>query len=277
MPAIIDSAPSCVTSVDGAKPADDSADFIIQAAYENCAGIMTFGPGSTYGEEGAAAAGAYYVVTWIGIIVMIAVIVYWVYLGEPQAHELDARGGHRWITTRTGRSSSRRCRRTRRSSRPSWSRSSIAVRDRRARRSCSSRTWARNSGRRCRPHGRGGAADPCSHRPAGGSGAAGRCASAARGVLGVVALLAVTIVAAQSCQQSQVRLSKEAAIATARPQAGFTPERTQVRLVRQGLTGHPFWAVSFSVPAPVGRRLHEAHDRARRRQQRQGRGGQPGE
>ena len=79
MPAIIDSAPDCVTSVDGAKPADDSADFIIQAAYENCAGIMTFGPGSTYGEEGAGAAGAYYVVTWIGIIVMVAVLVYWLY------------------------------------------------------------------------------------------------------------------------------------------------------------------------------------------------------
>jgi hypothetical protein len=78
MPAIIDSAPSCVTSVDGAQPADDSADFIIQAAYENCAGFMTFGPGSTYGEEGAGAAGAYMVLTWIGIAVMLAVLVYWV-------------------------------------------------------------------------------------------------------------------------------------------------------------------------------------------------------
>ena len=38
MPAIIDSAPDCVTSVAGAKPADDSADFILQAAYEKCAG-----------------------------------------------------------------------------------------------------------------------------------------------------------------------------------------------------------------------------------------------
>ena len=74
MPGIIDSAPSCVTSVDGAKPADDSADFILQAAYENCAGIMTFGPGSTYGEGGAGAAGAYYVLTWIGIAVMVIVI-----------------------------------------------------------------------------------------------------------------------------------------------------------------------------------------------------------
>ena len=69
-----------------------------------------------------------------------------------------------------------------------------------------------------------------------------------RGVLAFLALLGVTIFAAQSCQQSQIRFSKERAIATARPQAGFTPERTQVRLVRQGLNGRPFWAVSFSIP-----------------------------
>jgi hypothetical protein len=73
-----------------------------------------------------------------------------------------------------------------------------------------------------------------------------------RGLFGVLALLAVTVVAAQSCQQSQIRISKERAISTARPQAGFTPERTQVRLVRQGLQGRPFWAVSFSVAAPDG-------------------------
>ena len=80
MPAIIDSAPSCVTSVDGAQPADDSADFILQAAYENCAGFMTFGPGSTYGEEGAGAATAYIVLTVIGMIVTVAVLVLWMYL-----------------------------------------------------------------------------------------------------------------------------------------------------------------------------------------------------
>lgn len=73
-----------------------------------------------------------------------------------------------------------------------------------------------------------------------------------RGIVGVVALLAVTVVAAQSCQQSQIRVSKERAIETARPEAGFAPRRTQVRLVRQGLNGHPFWAVSFSVPAASG-------------------------
>jgi hypothetical protein len=73
-----------------------------------------------------------------------------------------------------------------------------------------------------------------------------------RGLLAFAALLAVTIVAAQSCQQSQIRVSKERAIATARPEAGFAPERTQVRLVRQGLEGRPYWAVSFSIPAASG-------------------------
>jgi hypothetical protein len=73
-----------------------------------------------------------------------------------------------------------------------------------------------------------------------------------RGVIGVLALVAVTVVAAQSCQQAQVRVSKERAVVTARPQAGFEPERTQVRLVRQGLTARPFWAISFSVPAASG-------------------------
>jgi hypothetical protein len=73
-----------------------------------------------------------------------------------------------------------------------------------------------------------------------------------RGIAALVALVAVTAVAAQSCQQSQVRVKQDRAIATARPKAGFTPERTQIRLVRQGLTAHPYWAISFSVPAASG-------------------------
>ena len=78
MPLIIDSAPDCIVHISGAKPPDDSADFILQAAYLKCQGIMTFGPGSTYGEDGTGAAGSYMVLTWIGIIVMVAVIVAWV-------------------------------------------------------------------------------------------------------------------------------------------------------------------------------------------------------
>ena len=93
MPAIIDSAPDCVTSVAGAKPADDSADFIIQAGYEKCAGFMTFGPGSTYGDEGSGAAGAYYVLTVIGIIVTIVVIVGWVIYEDRKLRQWVATEG----------------------------------------------------------------------------------------------------------------------------------------------------------------------------------------
>jgi hypothetical protein len=78
VPLIIDSAPDCIVHINGAKPPDDSADFILQAAYLKCQGIMTFGPGSTYGKDGTGAAGSYMVLTWIGIIVMVAVIVAWV-------------------------------------------------------------------------------------------------------------------------------------------------------------------------------------------------------
>jgi hypothetical protein len=86
MPAIIDSAPDCITNVGGAKPPDDSADFILQAAYEKCTGFMTFGPGSTYGEDGTGATSAYYVITVIGILVTIAVLVYWVYWENRRLH-----------------------------------------------------------------------------------------------------------------------------------------------------------------------------------------------
>ena len=52
--AIIDSAPDCVSKDPGTEEArvEDSADFVIGDPYTECAGFMTFGPGSTYGEEG---------------------------------------------------------------------------------------------------------------------------------------------------------------------------------------------------------------------------------
>jgi hypothetical protein len=78
MPLLIDSAPDCITHVEGAKPADDSADFILQANFEDCAGFMTFGPGSTYGDEGAAAATSYYVLIWIGAAVMVIAFIAWI-------------------------------------------------------------------------------------------------------------------------------------------------------------------------------------------------------
>jgi hypothetical protein len=69
-------------------------------------------------------------------------------------------------------------------------------------------------------------------------------------VLGAVFVLA--LVFSQSCQQAQVRVSQRQAIATAREQVSFTPERTQIRLVRQGLESKPFWAISLSIPARDG-------------------------
>jgi hypothetical protein len=78
MPALINSSPNCVIEREGATPSDDSADFILQARYDDCAGIMTFGPGSTYGDEGAAAETAYYILTWLGIVAMVVALIAWV-------------------------------------------------------------------------------------------------------------------------------------------------------------------------------------------------------
>jgi hypothetical protein len=68
----------------------------------------------------------------------------------------------------------------------------------------------------------------------------------------VVGLFAVSLFAANTCQKRQIRISKESAIATATRAADFRPQRTQVRLVRQGLNGHPYWAISLSVPGKGG-------------------------
>jgi hypothetical protein len=68
----------------------------------------------------------------------------------------------------------------------------------------------------------------------------------------VVVLFAVCLLAANTCQKRQVRISKESAIVTATRAADFRPQRTQIRLVRQGLNGHPYWAVSLSIPGKGG-------------------------
>ena len=78
MPLLIDSSPDCVVQREGATPADDSADFILQDRYADCAGFGTFMPGSTYGEEGSSAETAYMILTWLGIVVTLACLVAWV-------------------------------------------------------------------------------------------------------------------------------------------------------------------------------------------------------
>jgi Peptidase propeptide and YPEB domain len=66
----------------------------------------------------------------------------------------------------------------------------------------------------------------------------------------VLLLLGVAFVVAQNCQQAQVRLTKEQAIERAEQEVDFTPTRTAVRLLRQGLGSRPFWIVSLSIPRP---------------------------
>ena len=69
----------------------------------------------------------------------------------------------------------------------------------------------------------------------------------------MLGLFAICLVVASSCQRHQSRITKETAIATATRAADFRPQRTQVRLVRQGLNGRPFWAISLSIPNTSGK------------------------
>jgi hypothetical protein len=80
MPAVIDSSPECVNQTEGYvedfEGDVDEVDFILQADYADCAGIMTFGPGTVYGESGAET--SYYILTWIGIAFMVVALIAWI-------------------------------------------------------------------------------------------------------------------------------------------------------------------------------------------------------
>ena len=61
-------------------------------------------------------------------------------------------------------------------------------------------------------------------------------------------MLLLAFFVARSCQQSQVRITKEQAVATAEREVDFKPRDTQIRLLRQGLNSRPYWIVSLSTP-----------------------------
>src|ERR671932_1777740 len=77
MPLLIDSAPDCIVHHEHSS-AKDLADFVLQDNFKDCAGFGTFMPGSTYGDDGTGAQTLYMIVTWVGIVVMVAVLVAWV-------------------------------------------------------------------------------------------------------------------------------------------------------------------------------------------------------
>ena len=64
----------------------------------------------------------------------------------------------------------------------------------------------------------------------------------------MVGLALLTFVASRSCQQDQIRITKQQAIATAERQVQFDPTRVQIRMLRQGLNSRPNWVVSLSIP-----------------------------
>jgi uncharacterized membrane protein YkoI len=67
-------------------------------------------------------------------------------------------------------------------------------------------------------------------------------------VLVIVGVLVLAFFVARNCQQDQVRLTEDQAIVIAESQVNFEPERTQIRLLRQGLNSKPYWIVSLSIP-----------------------------
>lgn len=67
-------------------------------------------------------------------------------------------------------------------------------------------------------------------------------------ILVLIALVVLAAFVARSCQQAQIRISKEQAIAIADRQVDFNPGSTQIRMLRQGLNRKPFWFVSLSDP-----------------------------
>ena len=68
------------------------------------------------------------------------------------------------------------------------------------------------------------------------------------GVVVVVGLIALAFFVARGCQNNQIKVSQDDAVAIAEDQIDFQSESTQIRLLRQGLDRHPYWVVSLSIP-----------------------------
>lgn len=61
-------------------------------------------------------------------------------------------------------------------------------------------------------------------------------------------VLLVAYFGARSCQDEEIKVSQDEAVALATEQVDFEPTRTMVRLLRQGLSREPFWFVSLAIP-----------------------------
>jgi hypothetical protein len=76
-------------------------------------------------------------------------------------------------------------------------------------------------------------------------------------VAAVVAVLVLAFVVSRACQQAEIDVTQEEALAIATEQVDFEPEDPQIRLLRQGIDRAPYWIVSLSTLAPGGQRYEE--------------------
>ena len=63
----------------------------------------------------------------------------------------------------------------------------------------------------------------------------------------MVALLTLGLVLTRVLGRTDTKVSKDDAIAVARPKVDFKPQGYNIRLVRQGIPPRPVWAVSFWI------------------------------
>jgi hypothetical protein len=68
----------------------------------------------------------------------------------------------------------------------------------------------------------------------------------------MVALIALGLVLTRVLGRTTPKVSKDDAVAVARPNVDFKPQGYNIRLVRQGIPPRPVWAVSFWIRKSAG-------------------------
>jgi hypothetical protein len=68
----------------------------------------------------------------------------------------------------------------------------------------------------------------------------------------MVALLVLGLVLTRVLGRTNTKVSKDDAIAVARPKVDFKPQGHNIRLVRRGIPPKPFWIISFWIRKASG-------------------------
>jgi hypothetical protein len=66
----------------------------------------------------------------------------------------------------------------------------------------------------------------------------------------IVFLLVAAFLVSRSCQKREDGIGKDRAVAIARGQIDYEPERVAVRFMRRGIPSHGYWAVSLPGKNP---------------------------